>query len=425
MLGLFLPLLPLGAELPSRPLRQKPEAAPDWPAPRGADAGRTGSFVAAGLDRALTRQYIRQYSSPSGISWINGALRRGAPYLPFIRREIEKRGLPPELLYLPVIESGYLPTAMSSSGAAGLWQFMRNSIAPFDMRVNDWADERMDFWKATEGALRKLEENYHQFGDWPLALAAYNAGLGAVSRVIRDSGISDYWTLSERKLLKAETIQYVPKLLAVSWIISNPRQYGIELPWEEDPRWTRLPVDRSVDLELLAAAAGVGPENLKRANPELRYGVTPPEGNYRLKVRGIDAAKISAALEQTELPLLRYHFHTIRSGDTLSALALHYGVTTAQILGANPDADALRLRIGARLRIPALKDAGPPPPAEAPGAGPALSFTGSYQIRAGDTLWSIARAHNNSPEVLAEAHGMGLNDILSVGRILNTPIIER
>jgi membrane-bound lytic murein transglycosylase D len=268
--------------------------------------------------------------------------------------------------------------------------------------------------------LQKLEENYRYFGDWPLALAAYNAGLGAVSRTAQQSGTRDYWVLSERKLLKTETVQYVPKFLAVAWILSNPRRFGLDPSWEEDPRWTRVAVDRQADLRLLAGEAGIDAAELLRANRELVYTITPPGRGYYLKVKAADAEKTAAVLARADLPLITFYIHSISSGDTLLALALHYGVTVEQILESNPGTQARYLRIGAKLMIPAFKDVGPyEKPRVSAGA---LSFAGTYTVKRGDTLWSIALAHEVDPEALAEANGMNLNDILSVGRVLKTPI---
>ena len=370
------------------------------------------------LNRELTLFYINQYTRPAGLESLRVIMQRGSPYLAFIQREIERMGLPPELIYLPVIESAYLSTAISRSGAMGLWQFMTNSIAPFDIRVTEWKDERRDFWKATQGALRKLEENYNFFNDWPLALAAYNAGLGGVSRLIRDTGINDYWTLSARGHLRSETIHYVPKLLAVSYVLSNPRKYGVAV-WAEDPGWTRISPGRSVDLYLLANEAGIDPIELIRANQELTYPITPPDADYYLKISSANAGIISTVLARDDLPLINYYIHTIRSGDTLSALARDYGISVDQILSTNPGTQAHLLRIGSVLMIPALRDR------------PALvrntvnvDFSGSYTVRQGETLWSIALAHGIDPETLAEANNMRINDILSIGRVLKTPIID-
>jgi membrane-bound lytic murein transglycosylase D len=369
-----------------------------------------------GLEQELTQRYLEQYSAAAGLAWLRGVMERASPYLGFIREEIKKRGLPPELLYLPVIESGYVSTAKSKSGAAGLWQFMQNSIAPFDMRVDDWVDERMDFWKSTQGALRKLEENYDILGDWPLALAAYNTGLGGINQVIRQTGCRDYWELSRRKALRTETIHYVPKLLAVARILSEARKYGLE-SWQESTEWTRVPVSRTVDLNLLAGETGIDPVLLGRGNGELLINISPPVSSYLLKVPVEHAERVEAALSG-DTELIRHYYHTIRYGDTLSALALHYGVTVALIEGANPGIKSRALQIGSRLKIPALKEGEPP----ALRQSPEESFGGSYVVKKGDTLWSIALVYGTDLVDLARANDMDLNGILREGRTLNVPI---
>jgi membrane-bound lytic murein transglycosylase D len=425
---IFLPLPPEEVALPQevtglgRPLRRRVFPRPD----RFTDSGvlsreetKARGLSIPGLEEALTRHYIKQYTSPGGIAWLNAVMRRAAPYLVFIRREIEERNLPPELLYLPVIESGYLATALSKSGAAGLWQFMKNSIGPFDMQVNDWMDERMDFWKSTQGALRKLEENYRYFDDWPMALAAYNTGLGGITRVVKDTGIKDYWVLSERKVLKTETIHYVPKLLAVAWIMAQPRRFGVE-PWQDSLEWARIPVGRTVDLALLAAETGIDPALLRAGNQELIYNITPPDKAYQLKVPLAQAPLVTEILERKGPELIKNYFHTVRYGDTLSALALHYGVTAELIENANPGIRSRYLQIGSRLRIPALKEADPYQ--GRPAASGLADFQGDHLVKKGETLWAISLLYEVDPEILAQANGMGLNDTLREGRNLKVPI---
>ncbi|GHU23705.1 lytic transglycosylase [Spirochaetia bacterium] len=347
-------------------------------------------------------------------------VQRAEPYLAFIRQEVENRNLPRELIYLPIVESEYTPTAVSRAGAAGLWQFMENSIASFDMRINEWYDERFDFWKSTVGALAKLEQNYREWNDWPLALAAYNAGLGGIRQIVSRSGTTDYWVLSAQQRLKVETIHFVPKLLAISYILSNPRGFGLANLWPETVVWERIPVPRQVDLGMLANAAGISSAELKKANGELKYSVTPPDSRYFLKVRAKDAAAVRAVFARSDISLLRYYVYTVKSGDTLSALASHYGVSVNRILEANPGTRAESLRISARLVIPAYKDV-------APYTGRIINsaltsqFTGTHQVKKGETLWSIAQVYNTSPEALAEANGMHVSDILSEGRNLKTP----
>ncbi|MDR0442360.1 MAG: transglycosylase SLT domain-containing protein, partial [Treponema sp.] len=318
-------------------------------------------LTASALEQALTQQYIAQYTSPSGIAWLNATLVRGSLYLPFIKKEIAARKLPPELAYLPIIESGFVSTARSRSGAVGLWQFMLNSISPFNIKVNDYMDERRDFQKSTWGALQKLNDNYKTLGDWPLALAAYNAGLGAVTRTVQRTKVNNYWELCKRKELRPETINYVPKLLAVAYVLSQPRRFGIE--WPEAFEWIAIPLERQVSLEILAAEADVSPELLKALNSELLQGISPVDKNYRLKVPAAQLAQINVVLDREDLKLIYYHRHVIKHGDTLWALSRHYGVHLDTITQHNPDINSSLLKIGDTVIIPASGQIQPLPPA--------------------------------------------------------------
>lgn len=402
-----------------------PETPGDFALATRTSARRGGR--AAGLsipypaDNELVGRYITQYTSPDGLRWLQTVMRRAAPYRAFIENRIKERGLPPELVYLPVIESSYSSVAVSRSGAAGLWQFMTNSIAPFGIAVNDWVDERRDFWKATDGALRKLEENYAYFGDWALALAAYNAGLGAVKRAADASGLESYWELCDAGKLKRETIHYVPKFLAIASVLSRAGAWGVDLGWPEDPEWTRVTVPKPVDLDLLAQKSGVPLETLRVGNRELRYGITPP-ASYSLKVPAAWAKPVTETLNRRDLQLLRYYIHVVQYGDTLSALSRHYGVSVDFISRTNGGLDPRKLRIGSKLAIPALHEVGPYMREEK--SASELSFDGSYVVRKGDTLWSIALAFEVDPEVLAQANGLELSSILREGRTLKTPILN-
>ncbi|MDR1505829.1 MAG: LysM peptidoglycan-binding domain-containing protein [Treponema sp.] len=399
-----------------RPLRQVRYAQSYTVVPHGEKP--TGLRL-SGLDESATLKFIEQYSSPGGLAWLDTINKRSGIYQGFIRKEIEKRGLPGELFYLPVIESAFSPSAVSRAGATGLWQFMRNSIGPYDMKVNDWMDERRDFWKSTIGALDKLEDNYRALGSWELALAAYNAGLGTVRQALRRNEGADYWELCRKKAFKNETIQYIPRLLAVSYILSNPRRFGIEASWPEDPQWTRIPVGRSVDLGLVAEHAGLPGTDLKKANGELHYGITPPDPNYHIKVPSAHAPAVVSVLDDPEITLIKYYFHTIRSGDTLSEIAQRYGISVNQIASYNPGLRPQYLKIGQRLIIPALKDR---QIEERPRIASQVSFNGTHLVKRGESLWSIALAYNTDPETLATANGMGLNDTLREGRALKTPV---
>jgi len=397
----------------TRPLRQVRSPHPYASSPHRELAP---DFTLTGFDEPLTQQYIEQFSTAGGKKWLTTIINRAEPYLAFIRSEIEQRGMPHELIFLPVIESAYSTSAVSRAGATGLWQFMRNSIGPYDMKVTEWMDERRDFWKSTVGALNKLETEYKRVGSWELALAAYNAGLGTVLNGLKKHPDADYWELCRENVFKKETVHYIPRLLAVSYILSNPRRFGLEPLWPEDPQWTRIPVSRPVDLGLVAQYAGLPGADLKKANGELIYGITPPDPAYHIKAPAEHAELIAAVLEDPKLTLIKYYFHTIRSGDTLSGIAQRYGVTENQIRSNNPGLKERYLKIGQKLIIPALREI-----AQTPARQENVSFNGTHLVKKGESLWSIALAYNTNPETLARINGMGLNDILRVGSSLKTP----
>jgi membrane-bound lytic murein transglycosylase D len=411
---------------PERPLRQNKTALPQRISRQQNDRLRFPVIPTIyGLDIPLTESYIKRYSTPSGLIWITSVMKKAEPYTAFIRTEVENRGLPPELLYLPVIESGYKGTAISSSGAAGLWQFMRNSIKPY-MVIGEHIDERMDFWKSTHGALSKLEENYRAFNDWALALAAYNSGAGAISRLIKQTGINDYWALSAKKHLKTESIHYVPKLIAVYYIISNPRKFGLDISWKPIRiEWARIPVERQADIRLLAEYAEIDKNELLAMNSELRGFITPSSG-YMLKVKKNDAEAVQSVLDNREIKLITSYYYKISPGDTLSVLADYYGVSVNQILSQNPGTNPNSLQIGKTLNIPAVKDTAPYTGSRVPSTAPALkqdavTVSGVWTVQKGDTLWSIARLHSIPPEILARVNDISLSDILNIGRQLKIP----
>jgi len=372
------------------------------------------------LEQPLTRRYIEQYSSPRGIANLNAVLGRGNLYLPFIKEEVARRNMPSELAYLPVVESGFVITARSKSGAVGLWQFMLNSISPYKIRVTDFIDERRDFEKSTIAALQKLDENYRTLGSWELALAAYNSGLGAINKIVKKTGRHDYWELVNKGDLRQETLHYVPKLIAAYYIISQPRKYGINV-WHEKVDWTAVTIKRQISIDILADETGVSKELLRGLNAELLHGISPAESGYRLKVPASFLEKITDALESEDLQLLRYHYHIVRHGDTLWSMSRYYGTSVPIIEQHNPGISNRLLKIGETIVIPAYGNT--PPPQNTPITVPS-NFTGTYVVQKGETFWSLGRKYGIDPQVLAEANGLKLNDILHEGRTIRVPIIE-
>ncbi|MFH2113870.1 MAG: transglycosylase SLT domain-containing protein, partial [Spirochaetota bacterium] len=330
LLLLLLSLNPAAA----RPLRSIPEDSPGlrhhaWP--------ERFSISMPDGDPQFER-FKTAYLTPGGRKWLEAVYARSSPYASYIYRRIRDLGLPEELYFLPFIESEYLPKAVSRSGAMGLWQFMRNSIGGYNIRIDDWLDERRDFMKSTDAALNKLQWNYQRFDNWLLAIAAYNCGAGAMERAIASGGVRDFWILRNKGLLPAETAAYIPKFLAVVAVSMHAGRNGLATPWPELDEWVQVPVNRPVDLSMLSEAAGVPLATLVTGNPELRYGITPPEGHYELKVPEAYRNAVADALASTDR-LMNVNVHQARSGDTISAIARHYDVSVQMIAWMNPGMD--------------------------------------------------------------------------------------
>lgn len=398
------------------------------------------------------------YLTSGGKKWLQSVMERALPYISYVEKKVDELGLPQELIYLPVIESGYSPFAVSRSGATGIWQFMRNSISGYDMSISDWLDDRKDFMKSTDAALLKLKENYKALGDWPLAIAAYNAGLGAVSRAVKASGSdsADFWTLYESKKLAREPLSYVPKFLAVSSILRYPGLHGLPAEWGEKHDWTTIETTRQVDLSILAEKAGIPLDVLKSGNAELRYSITPPVDSHTVKVPANKVETVKTILKDTSASLMNYHIYKVKSGDTLGKIANKYDTPLNLIVKANPGLDVDKIRVGQTLMIPCLSGPGDSGSGEATSSGGAaaspttVSATASqatlavssasagsngtttsssaikasytvYTVKRGDTLSEIAQRFSTSTSALAKYNGISVSSVLAIGQKLKVP----
>ncbi|MCC6764259.1 MAG: lytic transglycosylase domain-containing protein [Deltaproteobacteria bacterium] len=215
--------------------------------------------------------------------FFDGALTRGAKYLPSMRDILVREGLPAELAYLPLIESGYRPQAVSPAGAAGPWQFIPATGRRYGLRIDSLVDERRDPIKSTQAASAYLKDLHGMFGDWELSLAAYNTGEYRVARILANKDVDDYWDMRERGYLPSETSAYVPKFLAAVQIAMAPEDYGFETPTDHTPEhYEMVDVDRMVSLRAAAELCGVTASELAELNPALRSGITP--SGYSLRV---------------------------------------------------------------------------------------------------------------------------------------------
>lgn len=309
-----------------------------------------------GLDcNDAVARYISYFQSPEGQAWLTDGMNHAEPFRDFIVAHLSAKGMPPELFYVVMIESTFHVDAVSRSGAAGLWQFMLNSVGNW-MQHNEWLDERFDFWSSTKAGIEKLKENYQKFNDWPLALAAYNAGSGRIERLLKKTGAKTFWDLAKNPLLPPETREYVPQILAAAYVGSHPGRYGLPVNWNQIIEWDKIEVRTAIPLRKLETIAGIPDGILELGNAELRFDITPPgKQSHFIKVPHRYTQAIIEALN-SEKVRLDYFLHTIEKGDTLFALCKKYSTNNRLILEYNPGLSPKFLKIGRKLIIPLLPE---------------------------------------------------------------------
>jgi membrane-bound lytic murein transglycosylase D len=282
--------------------------------------------------------------------------KRSGRYRGEIVKALNEAGLPEELSWLPLIESGFKVRALSRSRALGLWQFIPSTGYKYGLKRNAFIDERLDPGKATAAAIAYLQELHQMFGDWATVLAAYNCGEGNVARAIRDQKIDyldNFWDFYER--LPRETARYFPRFLAVLAILKDPASYGFTLEEVDSPfSYETVTIEKPVHLRSVADSLAVDIDDLKALNPELRRDATP-NTPYALKVPPGKGQVILASLDSMAKwtpPKVEFVVHRVRRGETLSLIALRYRTSVQRILEANNIGSGRLLRVGQRLKIP-------------------------------------------------------------------------
>jgi membrane-bound lytic murein transglycosylase D len=276
-------------------------------------------------------------------------MSRSGRYIEMIRETLRGRGLPTDLAFTVMIESGFNPQAVSRVGAKGLWQFMAKTARGYGLRVDQWVDERFDPEKSTVAAAAYLRDLYSQFGSWPLAQAAYNAGEVPVARAVRVTGSSDFWVINRTRYLRRETKEFVPAIQAATIIGRNPEQYGFETGEASSTDHERVNVPPATDLRRLAAATGVPLEALRSLNPVLVRGVTPPRTTWDLRVPTGTRDEIVAALAR------RPTVHVVKSNETVGSIAKQHGVSVGDLLRWNSLQKQGLIHPGDRLRVADLR----------------------------------------------------------------------
>lgn len=369
------------------------------------------------LNRYVKKE-IKRLTGPERKFFIQ-SLERSHRFRPFIVAELKKAGLPEELSWLPLIESGYKIRALSHARALGLWQFIPSTGHKFGLSRNYYIDERLDPEKATKAAISYLKELHNLFGDWTTALAAYNCGESRVLRIIRKQRINyldNFWDLHQS--LPRETSRYVPRFLATLHIINNLEKYNIKVSKPLSPiDYKVCEIKKQVRLKDIAKEIGVKTKVLKELNAELRYALLPPE-LYQLKVPAdkeqIFLSKIDK-IKSTYSPPPMYVFHRVRRGETLSGIAKKYRSSVRSISLVNNINRSHRIYAGKVLKIPSRTNRTMPVMAASHRLNPGQTKT--YRVRRGDSLWIIARKFGTTTKAIMASNNLS-DTRLSIGQRL-------
>jgi len=363
---------------------------------------------------------IKNFQGPER-KFLTESYQRSGRYMPMIRKELREAGLPEDIAWLPLIESGFKVNALSSARALGLWQFIASTGQKFGLKRDTWIDERLDPEKSTAAAIAYLKELHQIFGDWTTVLAGYNCGEVTVLKKIRDQKINyldNFWDLFQ--LLPYETARYVPRFLATLHILKNPAQYGFEFDEPESPiAYETITVEKPIQLRAVANTIGVSEQELCDLNPELRYKATPPTA-YSLKIpegkANILLARIND-LPKYSPPINTYVIHSVRQGETLSDIALRYRTSVARIVGANNIRQRDFIRVGQKLRVPSSGTTS----VSSPVVYETLLEDGrKYRVQEGDSLWLIAKKFNTNATKIQQINNL-TETLLRVGQILTIP----
>ena len=377
------------------------------------------------LQRPQVQAQLKRYlKHPHNIERIS---QRAEPYLYHITQQIEERNMPMELALLPIVESAYDPFAYSHGRAAGMWQFIPSTGKIFGLKQDWWYDGRRDVLSSTDAALSYLSQLAHRYnGDWALALAAYNAGIGTVNRAIRKNkkaGLpTDYWSLP----LPKETKSYMPKLLALAEIFKHPDRYNIDLKAiDNKPYFAVVHVGSQIDLAQAATMAGIKLDELYQLNPAFNRWATDPKGNHELLIPVNAVEQFNSALAELDPEeRVSWQRYTIRSGDSLGLIAQRHDTSVSVLQTVNKLDDSV-IKTGNILMIPLTKSAvetyavsDTQRRISKNNQSPSTGIKNYHTVAQGDSLWVIARENKVNTRQLASWNNMAPGDTLSVGKKL-------
>ena len=328
--------------------------------------------------------FINYFSSPKGRPTLEHGLSRAGRYREMVSETFKQAGVPQDLIYLAMAESGFQPLAVSRAGARGMWQFMAGRGSEYGLERNWWVDDRQDPVKSTQAAAKHLKDLYSEFGDWYLAMAAYNTGPGNVQHAVERTGYADFWELYKRGVLPQETRNYVPIIVAVTIMAKNPTQYGLENVVPEKPVASdQVSINYPVDLRLVAECLDTPTETLQQLNPSLLRMTTPKDQTFALNLPAGSKDKYEEAIALIP-PDMRtfWRYHRVEFGESLGSIAHKYHTSAGVIEEANNLASD-EVVVGSKLIIPIA-------PGQSEDSVAYSKHPTRYKVRKGDTLGSIA-----------------------------------
>jgi len=364
-----------------------------------------------------------EYFQGRGRDTMRRHLARSSRYLPKMKEILRKEGLPEDLVYIALIESGFNPKAHSSASAVGYWQFIRGTAKRYGLKQNYYVDDRRDYIASTVAASQYLKALYNLFGSWYLAMASYNVGENRIKNLVMRHYTRDFWQLARDKRLPRETENYVPKFLAARLIAKHPEKYGFDdVAYEAPLDFKEVTVKKGVQLKTFAKHAGVSYEEIRGLNPSYLRGVIPDQkGGTVIRVPSqLEDAKVLAALDKSvsteKMRLAATKSYRIRRGDTLSHIAQRYGTSIRALRNANGFTRRTTLYPGRRIVIPTRGGV-----ARAVATTTSRSGETKYKVRRGDNLYDIARKFGTSVSVLKKRNRLGRRSIIRPGKLLVIP----
>jgi membrane-bound lytic murein transglycosylase D len=354
------------------------------------------------------------YFSNRGRGTFERAFARSGRYHDMMVKILKEEGVPQDLIYLAQAESGFHPLAVSRVGARGIWQFMGSRAKGYGLQHSMWVDDRQDPEKSTRAAAHHLKDLYAQFGDWYLAMAAYNSGPGRVQAAVKRTGYADFWELYQRNVLPKETRNYVPIILAMTIVSKNLSQYGFDDVSMDSPvGFDKVTINYPVDLRLVAECVDATPAQLQEMNPSLLRMTTPRVGTFELHLPAGTKDQYQTAIASIPNDMrLWWRYHKVQPGDTLASLSRSYRVTAKAIATANHLDDA-ELEAGAKVIIPVA--AGKHPVSD--NATYARRIT-RYRVHSGDTVETVAENFGVSAQMIRRWNGLRNGDSLRGRKVL-------